>query len=177
MEEYIDIKAKHDGKALDPGHSTDIKSVKVTLDPVVTTHRPLIWYTVRAFICKFVWNLENFGVGIYLLSPRRVFWDFFKVPRKLQFAPSVMTMADWLQIVGLLDMATSLGFYSAGFQHYAPRKIFAAFPPRPITAFSRKSPVKELSYWYRPHKSTTKLPIVFIHGIGVSIFKFISYPS
>jgi pimeloyl-ACP methyl ester carboxylesterase len=33
--------------------------------------------------------------------------------------------------------------------------------------FSKKSADPDLSYWYRPHRSTTKLPILFLHGIGV----------
>lgn len=47
MEGYLELKAEYDGKSLEPGHSTDVKAVKVTLDPVVTSHRPLLWYLVR----------------------------------------------------------------------------------------------------------------------------------
>ena len=32
---------------------------------------------------------------------------------------------------------------------------------------THKSPAKHISYWYRPHTSTTKLPILYIHGIGI----------
>jgi hypothetical protein len=46
LEEYIRIKERHDGKELEPGHEKDVKVVKVSLDPVVTLHRPLIWYLV-----------------------------------------------------------------------------------------------------------------------------------
>lgn len=66
-------------------------------------------------------------------------------------------------------MVTSLKLHYTGFQHYAPRKLLAAFPPRPLTIFTRTSPTQDFSYWYRPHRSTTKLPIIFIHGIGVSL--------
>jgi hypothetical protein len=46
-EEYLKFKEEIDGRSLEPGHEKDVKSVKVTLDPVITTHRPLLWYTVN----------------------------------------------------------------------------------------------------------------------------------
>lgn len=40
---------------------------------------------------------------------------------------------------------------------------------RPFHAlFSSVSADPDIPYWYRPHTSTTKKPILFIHGIGVS---------
>jgi len=33
----------------------------------------------------------------------------------------------------------------------------------------------DLPYWYRPHRSETKLPIVFIHGIGIGLYPYVSF--
>lgn len=47
VEQYLKYKEDVDGQSLEPGHDADVKPIKVTLDPVVTTHRPLIWYFVN----------------------------------------------------------------------------------------------------------------------------------
>lgn len=40
---------------------------------------------------------------------------------------------------------------------------------------SHLSPVKTLSYWHRPHTSKTKLPILFIHGIGIGLYPYVKF--
>lgn len=35
--------------------------------------------------------------------------------------------------------------------------------------------VTNLPYWYRPHRSRTKLPIVFIHGIGIGLLPYVPF--
>ncbi|KAF5629998.1 ribose-phosphate pyrophosphokinase [Fusarium tjaetaba] len=37
------------------------------------------------------------------------------------------------------------------------------------------SPAKRLTYWHRPHTSKTKLPILFIHGIGVGLYPYVNF--
>ena len=53
------------------------------------------------------------------------------------------------------------------------RTSLAIFPPR-LAAFSTRqiSPALDLSYWYRPHTSKTRLPILFIHGIGIGLMPY-----
>ena len=46
VEEYLAEMEQRDGIQLMPGRTPDIKPIRVTLDPVRTTHRPLIWYLV-----------------------------------------------------------------------------------------------------------------------------------
>lgn len=43
--------------------------------------------------------------------------------------------------------------------------------------FSHKSKDTEtnIPYWYRPHRSPTKLPILFIHGIGIGLLPYIPF--
>jgi len=43
--------------------------------------------------------------------------------------------------------------------------------------FSRKSKDTEtnIPYWYRPHRSPSKLPILFIHGIGIGLLPYIPF--
>lgn len=82
------------------------------------------------------------------------------------------------QVVCLVDTLTAIALYSYGFTHYHTRKWFHAFPPRPLLAlFSRASEDTEtnIPYWYRPHRSRTKLPILFIHGIGIGLFPYVPF--
>ena len=56
--------------------------------------------------------------------------------------------------------------------------MVSRLPPRPLPAlFSRKSKDTEtnIPYWYRPHRSCTKLPILFIHGIGIGLLPYIPF--
>ncbi|KAF9460635.1 hypothetical protein BDZ94DRAFT_887447 [Collybia nuda] len=85
----------------------------------------------------------------------------------------------WYSIVGLVDGITSLSLLMMGFKHYSSPKWFQMFPPRPLlTLFSRRaevSPEVLLPYWYRPHRSTKKQPILFIHGIGIGLHPYIPF--
>lgn len=50
------------------------------------------------------------------------------------------------------------------------------FPLRPLGFFgAHHSPAKRLTYWYRPHTSDARLPILFIHGIGVGLYPYIHF--
>ena len=77
------------------------------------------------------------------------------------------------QLVGFIDTGSFLTLYLLNFKHYSTGGIFYTFPPRPFTMFSSSSPVP-LPYWYRPHRSTTKSPVLFLHGIGVPPISFLS---
>lgn len=46
VDEFLAEMEQRDGTKLIPGHNPKIKPIRVTLDPVQTAHRPLIWYLV-----------------------------------------------------------------------------------------------------------------------------------
>ena len=82
------------------------------------------------------------------------------------------------QIVCFVDTLTCIALYIQGFTHYNTPKWFHAFPPRPLLAlFSHVSRDTEtnIPYWYRPHRSSTKLPILFIHGIGIGLLPYVGF--
>jgi pimeloyl-ACP methyl ester carboxylesterase len=50
------------------------------------------------------------------------------------------------------------------------------FPPRLASLTTRRiSSAPDLSYWYRPHTSKTRLPILFIHGIGIGLYPYANF--
>jgi hypothetical protein len=49
IEGYIHLMEKLMGRKLEPGWNEEIKCMKVTIDPVFSLHRPLLWYSVRLF--------------------------------------------------------------------------------------------------------------------------------
>lgn len=52
----------------------------------------------------------------------------------------------------------------------------SVFPLRPLTLFTtHRSPAKALTYWHRPHTAKTKLPILFIHGIGIGLYPYVDF--
>ncbi|KAF2870033.1 hypothetical protein BDV95DRAFT_496692 [Massariosphaeria phaeospora] len=81
----------------------------------------------------------------------------------------------WYMIVGLVDTLTSVYLGCNGFHlHRTPIRTWPyLFPLRLSALFTRKrSPVPDLSYWYRPHTSKTRLPILFIHGISMGLYSY-----
>lgn len=105
------------GRSLEIGVTEGVDSMRLTLQPVITAHRPFMWYT----------------------------------------------------IIGAVDYFTHVSLTIHGFKHYATSAGFDIFPPRPFCVLSERSSSPKLSYWYRPSRSKTKKPIVFLHGIGVSL--------
>ncbi|KAI9446067.1 hypothetical protein H4582DRAFT_1903212 [Lactarius indigo] len=98
---------------------------------------------------------------------------------RLTFDPVYMVHRPfiWYTIVGFVDTLTSTALYLHGFTHHNTRKWFHSFPPRPLLAlFSRSSTdtVTNLPYWYRPHRSSTKLPILLIHGVGIGLYPYLA---
>ena len=77
--------------------------------------------------------------------------------------------------MGIVDVLAYLKLQYAGFHfHRLPlSRFFTLFPFRPITLTTLyRSPAKHMTYWYRPHTSTTRLPVLFIHGIGIGLYPY-----
>lgn len=78
----------------------------------------------------------------------------------------------------LVDTITAVRLRYAGFMHFRThiRNTLAVFPPRLASLTTRNiSPARNLSYWYRPHTSRTRLPILFIHGIGIGLHPYVEF--
>ncbi|KAL8308821.1 hypothetical protein RB593_006905 [Gaeumannomyces tritici] len=81
----------------------------------------------------------------------------------------------WYLCVFIVDTLASgyLRYHSFNFHHTS---FFSVFPLRPLTLLGgHSSPAQSLTYWHRPHTSETKLPILFIHGIGVGLYPYIDF--
>ncbi|KAI0771077.1 Alpha/Beta hydrolase protein [Trametes elegans] len=83
----------------------------------------------------------------------------------------------WYFIVAVVDIITACVMHRNGFQHYTSSTCISCFPPRIFTALSQKAPHTALTYWLRPHRSTTKDPILFLHGIGIGLWPYTPFFS
>ncbi|OCH92258.1 alpha/beta-hydrolase [Obba rivulosa] len=81
----------------------------------------------------------------------------------------------WYMIVCIVDTITAIQLFRQGFLHFTGHVGFRCFPPRLFTTYSELSPHPELVYWYRPHRSKTKKPIVFFHGIGIGLWPYVNF--
>ncbi|KAH7471302.1 hypothetical protein FOMA001_g12992 [Fusarium oxysporum f. sp. matthiolae] len=84
----------------------------------------------------------------------------------------------WYLCVFVVDTLASiyLRYYSFDFHRTSLFQFLAVFPTRLLILFTTcRSPAKTLTYWYRPHTSRTRLPILFIHGIGVGLYMYIPF--
>ncbi|KAH6665385.1 hypothetical protein B0J14DRAFT_606027 [Halenospora varia] len=119
LEEYVNLLESilpNDLKFL-PGKTPGVQTLRLSLDPVNVSHKPLLFYILG---------------------------------------------------VGGADLYAALIMWYHGYQHYATKRWFTSFPFRSHTLISpQTSPAKHISYWYRPHTSKTKLPILYVHGIGI----------
>jgi pimeloyl-ACP methyl ester carboxylesterase len=84
----------------------------------------------------------------------------------------------WYCCVGFVDFLTYMKLLVHGFHfHRLPlSRFFTLFPLRPQSLLTTyRSPAKHTTYWHRPHTSTTKLPVLFIHGIGIGLYPYTSF--
>ena len=82
------------------------------------------------------------------------------------------------KIVFIVDNITHLSMPYHGFRYHRTSIIRfpVVLPPRPLTLCAlNRSPVKTLSYWLRPHTSTSRLPIVFLHGVGIGLWTYVNF--
>jgi hypothetical protein len=69
-----------------------------------------------------------------------------------------------------------LRYHSFEFHRISLLRFPTVFPFRPLALLSPyRSPAKSLTYWHRPHTSKTKLPILFIHGIGIGLYPYVKF--
>ncbi|KAI9808768.1 MAG: hypothetical protein M1825_003921 [Sarcosagium campestre] len=84
----------------------------------------------------------------------------------------------WFLAVFFVDNASHLHLMYRGFHHHSKpfSLVPSILPARPLTVFtSKRSPVEQLSYWYRPHRSKTRLPVLFLHGIGIGLYPYVPF--
>ena len=84
----------------------------------------------------------------------------------------------WYWCVGFVDMLTivRLTFYGFHLHRTGLSNFFNLFPWRFVALLTKNvSPAKHLSYWHHPHTSKTRLPIVFIHGIGIGLYPYVDF--
>jgi triacylglycerol esterase/lipase EstA (alpha/beta hydrolase family) len=84
----------------------------------------------------------------------------------------------FLSCIFVVDILTHAYMRLHHFQHYraSMAHFLDVFPLRPQVLLStHRSPVENLTYWYRPHTSRTELPILFLHGIGVGLYPYMEF--
>ncbi|KAK3318188.1 alpha beta hydrolase fold family [Apodospora peruviana] len=80
--------------------------------------------------------------------------------------------------VGSDDLMTyaALRWYGLDHCRLLLSRSLSVFPFRPHTILSRHtSPSSHLSYWYRPHTSTKRRPVLFLHGVGAGLRTYASF--
>lgn len=67
-------------------------------------------------------------------------------------------------------------YHSFDFYRTSIRRFLSVFPLRPLTLLTTHcSAARTLSYWHRPHTSKTRLPVLFLHGIGIGLYPYIDF--
>ncbi|KAF9969583.1 hypothetical protein BGZ73_008026 [Actinomortierella ambigua] len=120
------------GVQFTPGFNPNVDCIRLNLDPVVASHRPLIYYAL-------VW-IANLLSGF------------------------VFNFLGFTRFEGALDRAHRVKVRKAKHQHPTEEK-------------EKAKAEYDLAYWYRPARDadSNKVPLVFIHGIGVGLVQYIHF--
>ncbi|KAH7018511.1 uncharacterized protein B0I36DRAFT_40106 [Microdochium trichocladiopsis] len=89
------------------------------------------------------------------------------------------TMA-WYFIVGAVDTMTHVLLAWQGFRYYAQaRSALTSVVPLRLQSLlpGARSEGKDMAYWHRPHTASDKIPIVFLHGIGIGLWPYVPFFS
>jgi pimeloyl-ACP methyl ester carboxylesterase len=84
----------------------------------------------------------------------------------------------WYSLMMLADTAAIFLMKIKGFKYHRRTLagLAAVFPPRPAALCTRRvSPAPKLSYFLRKHTSKTRLPVIFLHGIGIGMLPLIDF--
>ncbi|KAK0310132.1 hypothetical protein LTR82_014955 [Friedmanniomyces endolithicus] len=84
----------------------------------------------------------------------------------------------WYGCMMIVDTITHVRMLRYGMQYHGSfATTWKVFPPRPLAAVTstKQSEATSLSYWTRPHTSKTRLPILFVHGIGVGVYPYVEF--
>ncbi len=84
----------------------------------------------------------------------------------------------WYFCVAVVDTVTCVRLltHSFHFHRLQHSRFFTVFPFRPLTIVSPyRTPARTSTYWHRPHTSKTKLPVLFVHGIGIGLYPYIDF--
>ena len=67
-------------------------------------------------------------------------------------------------------------FHGFRFHRLRHSRTLTVFPFRPLTLLSpHKSPAKTITYWHRPHTAKNRLPVLFVHGIGIGLYPYVNF--
>ncbi|TKA69598.1 hypothetical protein B0A55_09256 [Friedmanniomyces simplex] len=84
----------------------------------------------------------------------------------------------WYGCLMIVDTITHARMLRYGMQYHGTfATTWRVFPPRPLAAVTstKQSEAESLSFWIRPHTSKTRLPVLFIHGIGVGVYPYVEF--
>ncbi|KAL9008791.1 MAG: hypothetical protein Q9173_006117 [Seirophora scorigena] len=86
----------------------------------------------------------------------------------------------YIFMVGGYDLIAHiyLTFHSFHLHRRPLTHLLNEFPPRPLSLLSRHvTPARKLTYYHHPHTSTTHLPVVLIHGVGIGLHTYMRLMS
>jgi len=154
------------GHRFAPGRGKAL-ALRLTFDSVDTRYRSVLWYGIIAFL-DLVTHL--------ILTKAHGFTDYRPIATASQHVSKTR--------------ARAVGNSTAVRSDSDNKKLHpSVFPPRlqhfiahPLSSLglqqhhhTRTSPSTELSYFYRPHRSRTHLPILFLHGIGIGLWPYVQF--
>ncbi|KAI4273286.1 MAG: hypothetical protein LQ337_004733 [Flavoplaca oasis] len=113
------------------------------------------------------------------ISPGRGHFQSLRITQD-EFTVLHRPLVWYLLMVGGHDIIahTYLSLHSFHLHRRPLHHFFKEFPPRPLSLFCRHiTRARKLTYYHHPHNSTTHLPVVLIHGVGIGLHTYMRLMS
>ncbi|KAK0712829.1 hypothetical protein B0T26DRAFT_715370 [Lasiosphaeria miniovina] len=146
------------GRPFAPGRGP-ARAFRLTLDAVDTRYRSVIWY---GFVVAAVDLITHASMALNGFA-------YYAPPGLWRRAAAVFPPTGLLRgaVAAAMHPSSSLSRFASG-----DVGVGAAGSGGLEKRALRSSPSSEVGYWYRLHRSRTRLPVVFMHGIGVGLWPY-----
>ncbi|KAG0319566.1 hypothetical protein BG000_003834 [Podila horticola] len=146
------------------GFNPDVQCIRLAFDPVIASHRPLVYYAVSDKMIQQDYTFGGFTVRRDTMRQKEA-----NIPL--------------LQLMYLLNVLAGLVFNILGFTRFQgtdTTDFSYSFEGAKATSLQDSDniidPATDLSYWHRtPANPKNKVPLVFIHGIGIGPAQYVHW--
>lgn len=149
------------------GFNPDVQCIRLAFDPVIASHRPLVYYAVSDICIQ------------YNCIRRFLFFRRHNATTK----NANLLSCSHLKLMYLLNVLAGLVFNILGFTRFQgtdTTDFSYSFEGTKATTLqdgdNTIDPTTDLSYWHRsPANPKNKVPLVFIHGIGIGPAQYVHW--
>lgn len=171
LEGYVAATERMLGRQFAPGRGT-AKSLRLTVDPVKTAYRSVVWYGIIALLDV----LAHLGM-------RRADFEYHWSPKR---RPAVFPPRPQLWRLGRHRQRRIRGCEEQGVSRSSWQDVkrgrqpdvwdIHQYLPEEVKEDAMVDGASdEFGYWHRPHTAKDRVPVVFLHGVGIGMAAYVAF--